>query len=491
MAEPQKQGFISRMFRPKTSKSKGKLTKAPSKAALSRVSTNSSSQPSSPFSPPPLPPPKDKPLAHGAIYRPSDDNRDEQTGERRDDTDLLHGLAHHESHDSLDSLAALKIQEEWRPPGENDIASLSVKLWGRIASFLAPGDQAALALSSRTLLMRVGAESWWELEKEENRSEKLRFLMTLDKQLPGHLLCFSCAKYHKRIQRGEESLKRANVLNPIYNCPMVGKPGHVAPRARITPGWNLPFTFVQLVMRGARYGVSTHGIPVNELGRRWKDPYSEWTHQSRFYVYKGHLLMRVTSKSFAGAKLPPSGQRHLLYSREDYTPYFSACAHWRDGELMDVCKCALSHIPENRQTAAQQLKQGPTIHRNLLRPNPIVSLCSRCRPMRRCPECPSEYLVELKLAEDKEDPLVRFKQAIVVTRWCDFGDGKSPDGLEWVAINGLEIEGREPYDSFALMGRRAISGTFEAQNGVTMPGQRLMSLNPRGDKLGEEGHDWY
>tara|TARA_R110002060_G_scaffold61055_1_gene70635 strand:- start:994 stop:1329 length:336 start_codon:yes stop_codon:yes gene_type:complete len=111
--------------------------------------------------------------------------------------------------------------------------------------------------------------------------------------------------------------------------------------------------------------------------------------------------------------------------------------------------------------------------------------------MRRCPECPSEYLVELKLAEDKEDPLVRFKQAIVVTRWCDFGDGRSPDGLEWVAINGLEIEGREPYDSFALMGRRAISGTFEAQNGVTMPGQRLMSLNPKGEKLGEEGHDWY
>ncbi|KAG4438883.1 hypothetical protein IFR05_005618 [Cadophora sp. M221] len=488
MAEPQKRGFMSRLFRPK---SQAKLIKAPSKAAsLSRAST-SSSAPSSPFSPPPVPFLKQKPLAHGAIYRPSDDNRDEQTGERRDDTDLLHGLAHHESHDSLDSLAALKVQEEWRKPGERDIDSLSVKLWGRIASVLPAGDKAALAFSTRTLLMRVGAESWWELEKEENRSEKIRFLLTMDEKLPGHLLCFSCARYHVRTQRGEESLKKANVLNRVYFCPMVGKPGNVQPRARITPGWNLPFTFVQLVTRGQRYGVATHGIPVNELGRRWKDPYSEWTHQSRYYIHKGHLLMRVTSKSFAGPKLPPSGQRHLLYNREDYTPYFSACAHWQDGELMAVCKCALSHIPENRQTAAEQLKQGPSIHRNLLRPNPIVSLCSRCRPMRRCPECPSEYLVELKLAEDKEDPMVRFKQAIVVTRWCDFGDGKSPDGVEWAAINGLEIEGRKPYDSFAMMGRRAISGVFEAQNGVTMPGQRLMSLNPKGEKLGEEGHDWY
>ncbi|KAL2074045.1 hypothetical protein VTL71DRAFT_7823 [Oculimacula yallundae] len=489
MTEPQKQGFMSRLFR---SKSRTKLTKAPSKAALSRSSTStSSSQSPSPFSPPPVPPLKQKPLAHGAVYRPLDDNRDEQTGERRDDTDLLHGLAHHESHDSLDSLNALKIQDEWRPPGERDIASLSVRLWGKIASFLPVGDQAALAMSSRTLLSRVGAEAWWELEKEENRKEKLSFLIKLDEQLPGHLLCFSCATYHVRTQRGEESLKRANVLNRVYYCPMVGRPGHVQPRARITPGWNMPFTFVQLVMRGSRYGVATHGIPVNELSRRWKDPNSEWTHQTRYYIHKGHLLMRVMSKSFAGPKLPPSGQRHLLYSREDYTPYFSACAHWRDGELMNVCKCALSHIPENRLTTSQQLKQGPMIKQNLLRPNPIVSLCSRCRPMRRCPECPSEYLVELKLAEDKEDPMVRFKQAIVVTRWCDFGDGKSPDGVEWAAINGLEVEGREPYDSFAMMGRRAISGLFEAQNGVTMPGQRLISLNPKGEKREDDDEDWY
>ncbi|XMA08007.1 hypothetical protein WAI453_000798 [Rhynchosporium graminicola] len=488
MSEPPKQSFISRLFR---SKSRTKLTKSPSsKTALSRASTNSSQPPSIDL-PPPVPPLKQKPLAHGAIYRPLDDNRDEQTGERRDDTDLLHGLAHHGSHDSLDSLNALKMKEEWRPPGVRDVASLSVRLWGRIASLLPVGDQAALALTTRTLLARVGAESWWELEKEENRKEKLRFLMKLDEQLPGHLLCFSCAIYHVRTQRGEESLKKANVLNRLYFCPRVGKPGHEQPRTRISPGWNLPFTFVQLVMRGYRYGVSSHGIPVNELGRRWKDPYSEWTHQSCFYIHKGHLLMRVSSKSFAGAKLPPSAQRHLLYSREDYTPYFSACAHWRDGELMPACKCALSHIPENRLTTAQQFKSGPLIKQNLLRPNAIVSLCSRCRPMRRCPECPSEYLVELKLAEDKEDPMNRFKQAIVVTRWCDLGDGTSPDVIEWAAINGLEVEGREHYDSFKMMGRRAISGVFEAQNGVTMPGQRLISLNPKGVTRGEDDEDWY
>jgi hypothetical protein len=106
--------------------------------------------------------------------------------------------------------------------------------------------------------------------------------------------------------------------------------------------------------------------------------------------------------------------------------------------------------------------------------------------MRRCPECPTEYLVELKLSEDKNDPLVKFKQSIVVTRWSDLGDGSSPSSPEWAAVSG-----EQAYDSFALIGKRGISGIFESQSGVTMPGQRMLSLNPKMEKLGEKGHRWY
>jgi len=107
--------------------------------------------------------------------------------------------------------------------------------------------------------------------------------------------------------------------------------------------------------------------------------------------------------------------------------------------------------------------------------------------MRRCPECPTEYLIELKLGEDKTDPVNRFKQVLVVTRWSDLGDGTTPLSREWAACNG---EG-EGYDSFQAIGKRAISGIFEAQSGVTMPYQRVLSLNPNREKQGEEGHKWY
>lgn len=80
----------------------------------------------------------------------------------------------------------------------------------------------------------------------------------------------------------------------------------------------------------------------------------------------------------------------------------------------------------------------------------------------------------------------RFKQAIVVTRWSDLGDGTTPLDEEWAAVNGVG-----DYDSFGKMGRRAIAGIFESQSGVTIPGQRILSVNPNGGKLGEEGHNWY
>jgi hypothetical protein len=204
--------------------------------------------------------------------------------------------------------------------------------------------------------------------------------------------------------------------------------------------------------------------------------------------------MRVISQTFATPALTPSAQRLLLYSREDYWPYFSACAHWRDGELMPVCKCALEHIPRPRETAGLQGLEHKVKDRwqgSRFDPNALTSLCGFCRPMRRCPQCPSEYLVEVKLSEDKSDPRgTVFRQAIVVTRWTDLGDGTTPAGLEWGAVNGV----RDDYDSFTHQhyAKRGIASIFEAAfTADTLPGQRVISMNPKKKKLGESGHGWY
>lgn len=120
--------------------------------------------------------------------------------------------------------------------------------------------------------------------------------------------------------------------------------------------------------------------------------------------------------------------------------------------------------------------------------------------MRRCPKCPTEYLIEIKLVEDPnaQDRASTFKQAIVVTRWSDLGEGRVPWEGEWAACNGLPQQddmGNEkgaPYNSFKEIGPRAISGVFEGHfTAEAIPPQRILSLNPAGVEKGEEGHDWY
>jgi len=240
-------------------------------------------------------------------------------------------------------------------------------------------------------------------------------------------------------------------------------------------------------MRRHLYGPA-YGIPLQDLSRRWAEDH--WSHTSKFGIIKGKLYMRIVSSSFVTGGLTQSEERLLLYSREDYTPYFSACAHWRDGLLMEICKCALSHVPVEQDFGG--LKKvakvvEDRINQKSYDPSSIVTLCPKCRPMRRCPECPSEYLVEMKRMEDRA--LRVFKRAICVTRWCELGDCGTAGNVEWAAVNG---EGGG-YDSIKTIGKRAISGTFESYfTEDTMPGQRLLSLNPKMEKHSDvDDPAWY
>ncbi|QKX64464.1 uncharacterized protein TRUGW13939_11638 [Talaromyces rugulosus] len=438
----------------------------------------------------PVPPLPIAPLqAHREKYRDATSRIDTQLGENRDYTAILHALSLQETFDAND---VRRTGRDNRPPGDKAIASLSWQLWRCITDYLDPKSTVCLALASRTLYRRLGRRPFTMLELPENYGYKIEFLNLLDVYLPHHLLCFPCGKYHRRTQEGQEKLQSARVLNPLFACPnernMVRRP----PRHRIAHGRNIPFAFVQLTTRAHRFS-PRYGIPADSLGRRWK--HDEWTLATRYYVHEGRLLMRVISQRFAPCGLPPSGKRLLLYSRDDYWPFFSACAHWRDGELMNVCKCALDHVPVPRDTGGLQGIEGK--FKDAIRPGTrsdnsfgIPSQCSRCQPMRRCPFCPTEYQIEIKLAEDRRDPrAVSFRHALVVTRWSDLGDGSTPSlSQEWAACNGETDE----YDSFKRLGKRAISGIFEsAFTHDTIPGRRIISMNPDNKRGGEKRNDWY
>lgn len=85
---------------------------------------------------------------------------------------------------------------------------------------------------------------------------------------------------------------------------------------------------------------------------------------------------------------------------------------------------------------------------------------------------------------------------------------ESRGDAEWSAIVGTAAANGEAYASFQEVGKRAVSGVFEAAFTDTTPGQRILSLNPMVDRGGRrrvvvdpegedddddegDGGDWY
>ncbi|CAK4032825.1 hypothetical protein AC578_10685 [Lecanosticta acicola] len=456
--------------------------------------------------------PKTNELGERSEYAIFDDQRGTTSRREKDHGDMMHRLAHHDSFDSL--LDKPHMLDELRDPyfssdklrkrnftvyisekDENRISSLPDELWKRIASFLDPVDAANLALSKKTLYRKLGMVPFDALNEPENQHLKIKFLLSFDRQMPDHLLCFPCAKYHRRLQPGKEVMKMIEyVTYPVFNCPRVR--ATVLPRMRVTYGRTLIYPFVQLALRHAEYGAA-YGVDHSTLARKWKCKDTGWTHRTRFMVHDGRLLMRVVSQVYTppATNLTETAERHILYDREEHTPFFSVCAHWRDGDLTKICKCMMSHVPAPPDPYHKQMQRSFKLSRAAANPDFIVRGCDECRPARRCPECPTEYLVEVQMVEDTTDKVTPFKHALVVTRWTDLGDGSSPyTSPEWTAINGRSnaaAEGGGSYNSFTNIGRRAIGGIFESNINGEIPGQRLISLNPSNKKLGEEGHGWY
>ena len=478
------------------------------KSARSAAVSGSSLIPSPPPSLLQTPLQPDRPLApleaHREKYKLVHSAVDAQLGERRDHTELLHALGRTEAFDSEPESDGGGADS--RPRGDAGVASLSPELWDIVTEFLDPLDGAYLAIASRTLHAKLEPRPFRVLDRPENRRAKLGFLVAMDARLPHHLLCFACAQYHRRLQPGAERWlpTASQAAPPVYACPNARH--RPQPRLPITQGRSLPFALAQLVMRRERRGAA-YGVPVERLTKRWA--HGAWEHSPRVLVLKGRLVRRVSSQAFATPNLTASGKRLLLFSRDEYEPYWSVCAHWKHGEMAAVAKCALDHVPAGaREAGLLRLETRIKTElegikgRHVAGGGSWASQCGECKPLRRCTECPTEYLVEVKLVEDRDQSKTRlkaaaplgttslFKHALVVTRWSDLGEGKSPFEPEWAACAGTN---EEPFDSFRVMHGRSLAAVFEsAITEDKVPGQRILSLNPRGRRrTGDNEDSWY
>ena len=162
--------------------------------------------------------------------------------------------------------------------------------------------------------------------------------------------------------------------------------------------------------------------------------------------------------------------------------------------MLKVCKCALSHVPEAPERIRDQLKQGRGPDLSARNRKFAISQCENCRDIRRCPQCPTEYLIQIKMVESTSAAgRPTFKHAIQVTRWSDLGNGSSPLlSREWASCCGYDEEmGMEKFDSFKEAGKRLINGTFEAETNNHLFLRRVVSLDPkRAEMRRQRSEEW-
>ena len=272
------------------------------------------------------------------------------------------------------------------------VFKLPPEIWQLIASLLPPYARALLAFSSPSMLFILGEQYFKDLVEPGSRDQisKYVFLTYLNRTLPRHRLCWECKIYHY----GHQQCPKDNSFVPICGS------------------YKISFTDAQLATRVRLYGP--------EFGKPLEDRLSikgdcGWKHSIRYAFIAGHnrkqhLALRVdsTKKLFPGTnfpefmRLPPESR--LTESKRT----LPSCYHYRN-ELISLCKCALEHQEPDQQ---------------------VAWFCTRCRDLRRCHSCATEYLIQIESQRGKPD----WKPGhgiLKITRWSDLGHAQNPLTSEW------------------------------------------------------------
>ena len=258
---------------------------------------------------------------------------------------------------------------------------ISPELWLEITGYLRLWEQGSLSLTCHLFLDMFGPQ-YLKLNKPQvyYKIERLYFLESLDREFPKHRLCFGCATFHLGFRR---CCWESQAGVPIY------------------PRLTLQFRDVQLVAKAYRYNICTERFAETHYDASRPSGYGRklvsnrnWKHSVSYTFVEGHLLLRIDSFKdvFSGIELTPF---------EDCT----MCRHY-GSELLEICSCAVDHI---------QYSLGLT----------TAISCPKCRPLRRCHSCPTEYLVRLDRCLSDRSIKLR------VSRWSDLGDCRAPFTTEW------------------------------------------------------------
>ena len=266
-------------------------------------------------------------------------------------------------------------------------------------------------------------------------------LKTYEMDLPKHVLCSSCACFHRR--PGPGALFWVTDIARLFRPPGwyydIGgqecSENNRSVKIGLTgkTGFSLDWWLVHLVMRSYRLS-SRHGISIKSLSRRYKCCYWDCTVKAR--ICGGHLLIRT--------------RNYRAFNREFVKKGFDefpSCIHAaRSSRLRRVCEDVVSDFEGAKN---QQNRQQNPVYRCYLCPSEYTVEIARTRNHRedlsaysaaikpeaaairrecihRRQEIPKEYV--------KDGTKIPTEHVLILSHWIDLGTCESTNSKEWCSL---------------------------------------------------------
>ncbi len=326
------------------------------------------------------------------------------------------------------------------------------ELWSLVASNLDPLSAAVLKTSCKFMYHAIDRQFWDALDEDENRGERLLFLIRMDRLFPDHVLCSSCLFFHPR--GGLATNWKSEPTYQSFRTRLRCREETLV--ARMQDTFDIPWRLVQLVLR-AHYVSPEYGLSEGVLHHKSR---SSTCHQvSTPRIVDNRLLLKIES-------LMPVETSARSTSMEDFKAFASIprCQHLQNiSSIETACHCGLSKIPP-RYSRRHSYRYSSELY--------------------RCPNCPSEYMVTIRPASTYGPAInegFRWDGSghyiLAATCWLDLGEGRKPGrGFEKLAARlawSLYNRNGPPY---YLGGRPTIRSRYESREGKELPDETVVPV---------------
>lgn len=267
----------------------------------------------------------------------------------------------------LRAICRMKTQHRENGPS---LLALPVEILLSIRDFLPLSSAVCFTISSRHLLGGLGCKPLHSLREKDHASEKKRFLVALERDLPSWQLCHPCLLFHP--------VNPSNGPKPLYLDD--GKPTCVGASGVVDISTMLQLRYhqAQLIMNRYRSGLP-YANELERLCHHYQLPYSNSCVENTItaYIEDGGLVILANSK----LQLPNGWDKILIGLRLP-----RVCRHngisilFPDQTLTKTLLCRRSH------------GDGPP--------------CAKCSEWKRCKFCLTSFLVKVHESANSETDIV-------------------------------------------------------------------------------------